>query len=388
MPWPGTIVQRVYGQVPSKVIQLANASWSRPLHVLSNWARIRIGMLVTVNNPSLTTISNCPLYLGICSGSDNPVGFDLTRSFIGASVTGTANSTCTLTYTAQGASSAAYNAYYTGAAPTACRKYENIWTVSAEGTALVMSAYSPPPGGPVAAFSRQRRTPIIVDIIRGDSGGGLLSTVSMFGPVAATAFFDYTPADLLDGVNQTGTPILSGQTMSVLLNAISTLNVSDLMGALDSMCIYWSRASFPLEIHAVAASVKYPTLYETDINTHGIDAFTQYGSGTLGGRALNSGTGWSGSPWVLSGYGTNRGNPALMAAGEAGTYPFFGSFGSSGTISGTYWPFAGTQLPALWHGTTCGWPIDNFETFYAVGSITSGVTINSGSGWASPGVIT
>lgn len=383
MPWPGTIVQRVYGQVPNKAIQLANATWVRPVYVLSNWARIRIGMLVTVNNPSLVTIANCPLYFGMCSGSDNPIGFNLTRSFIGACVTGAANGTCTLTYSA-----GATTNYYTGAAPTACRKYENIWVTSSTGTAIVLAAYGPQTvEGPVNAFARERRTPIILDITRGDSGGGLLSTISMWSTVAATAAFDYTPADLLDGVNQTGAPIIAGQTLAVGLNAINTINVSDLMGCLDSICIYWSRAAFPLEIHAIAASVKYPTLYNTCDNTHGVDAFTQYGSGTLGGRSLNSGTGWSGSPWVLSGYGTNRGNPATMVAGDAGTYPFFGSYNSYGSISGTYWPFAGTQLPALYQGTTIGWPMDNFETFYSIGSLTSGVTINSGSGWATPGVI-
>lgn len=384
MPWPGTIVQRVYGQVPNKAIQLANASWVRPIYVLSNWARIRIGMLVTVNNPALATISNCPLYFGICSGTDNPVGFNLTKSFIGACLTGTANSTCTLTYSAGATAN-----YFTGAAPTACRKYENIWVTSATGTAIVLAAYGPPiVGGPVNAFARQRRTPIILDITRGDSGGGLVATISMWSTAAAGAAFDYTPADLLDGVHQTGAPIIAGQTLVVGLNAIVTLYASDMMGCLDSICIYWSRAAFPLEIHAVAATVKYPSLYASCDNVHGVDAFTQYGSGTLGGRSLNSGTGWSGGAWALSDYGTNRGNPALMASGEAGTYASFGSFASIGTISGTVWPFAGTQSPALWHGTVCGWPIDNFETFYSVGSITSGVTINSGSGWASPGVLT
>jgi len=384
MPFPGTVVQRVYGQVPNKAIQLAGANWVRPLYVGTNWSRIRIGMLCTILNPSLTTITNCPLYMGLCSGKNNPVGFDRTDSFIGACLTGTANSTCTLTYAA-----GATTNYYTGAAPTACRKYENIWTTSAAGTAIVIASLGPQTvGGPVSAFARARRTPIILDITRGDSGGGLLSTISMWSTVAATAAFDYTPADLLDGVHQTGAPIIAGQTLSVGLNAINTLYISDMMGCLDSICIYWSRAAFPLEIHAVGATVKYPSLYASSDNTHGVDAFTQYGSGTLGGRSLNSGTGWSGGAWQVAAFGTNRGNPALMASGDAGTYPYFGSFASIGTISGTVWPFAGTQFPALWHGTVCGWPLDNFETFYSVGSITSGVTINSGSGWASPGVLT
>ena len=384
MPFPGTVVQRVYGQVPGKVIQLAGANWVRPLYVGTNWSRIRIGMLCTILNPSLTTIANCPLYMGLCSGKNNPVGFDRTDSFIGACLTGTANSTCTLTYTASTSN------FYTGAAPTACRKYENIWTTSAAGTALVFAARGPDVVSTVVAtFSKQRRTPVYIDIARGESGGGLLATINCWSTTATTAAFDYAPADFLDGLNQTGgAPIIAGQTLVVGLTAINTLYISDMLGALDSMCIYWSRAAFPLEIHAVGATVKYPSLYASSDNTHGVDAFTQYGSGTLGGRSLNSGTGWSGGAWQVAAFGTNRGNPALMASGDAGTYPFFGSYNSYGSISGTVWPFAGTQFPALWHGTVCGWPLDNFETFYSVGSITSGVTINSGSGWASPGVLT
>ena len=84
---------------------------------------------------------------------------------------------------------------------------------------------------------------------------------------------------------------------------------------------------------------------------------------------------------------------ALLLSSEMG-WPYrledwqfaFGSFASTGSLSGTVWPYAGTAYPALYHGTACGWPIDTFEA-YSTGSMVSGVTINSGSGWALPGVL-
>ena len=389
MPWPGTVIQRVYASVPSPVLQLGAANLLRPLAIGANWARIRVGMLFAVNNPALTTIANVPIYMGLCSGMANSVGFNFTKSFLGACLTGTANGTCTLTY------AASTSQFYTGAAPTACRKYEQTWVTSAAGTAGVFAARAPDTTLPVGTFARQRRTPVYLDITRGDSGAGLLTTISMYGPVAGTAAVDYTPAQFLDGLLQPGIPIVSGQTLSALLSAINTLYATEMLGPLNTLCIYHSRSAFPLEIHAFAAAVKYASLYTITDNSAGVDGFTQYDNGTLAGRSLNSGTGWSGSPWSLAVAGTNRGNPFVMASGYAGTYPSFGtlnwqtSFGSTvstGSLSGTIWPYAGTVYPALYHGTTCGWPIDTFEA-YATGSMASGVTINSGSGWALPGVL-
>jgi hypothetical protein len=380
MPWPGTVIQRVYASVPSPVLQLGAANLLRPLAIGANWARIRVGMLFAINNPALTTITNVPIYMGLCSGMENPVGYGLTRSFLGACLTGTANGTCTLTY------SASTNQYYTGAPPTACRKYEQTWVTSSTGTGGVFAVRAPDTNLPVASFARQRRTPVYVDITRGDSGAGLVTTISLYGPIAATAGVDYAPAQFLDGLLQQGTPVVSGQTLTVLLSN-SALYATEMFGPLDTLCIYHSRSAFPLEIHAFAAAVKYPSLYTVTTDSYGVDALTQYDNGTLAGRSLNSGTGWSGSPWSLGVAGTNRGNPFVMASGDAGIYPLFGT-NSTGTewLNGTYWPYAGTQYPALYHGTTCGWPIDTFEA-YATGSMVSGVTINSGSGWALPGVL-
>ena len=382
MPFPATIIQRAYAQVPTKVIQLAGANWVRPLYFGTGWSRIRIGALISIYDTFNATIPNAILHMGLCSGTDAPVGNTWTRSFIGACLTGTVNGTCTLTRTA-GTS----GIYWAGAAPTGFRKIENNVYPTATGTLGYFGATEAVNPGANAGQFAPRRTPVYVDITRTVGGGNTLATISFYGPPAAQAAAqDYRPNDFLAGLDYPGVPNIYGLAMTAWLNAVATVYVGEGAGPLDTVNIYWNRTSNPLEIHAVGVSIAYESTWGSSVNAWGADSFTQYGSGTMSGQNLNQGSGWSGSPWSLSTFGTNRGNPAIMQAPSAGTYPFFGSVPSTGTMTGTYWKSYGSVVPALYQGTVVGWPIDSFEA-YAFGSITSGVTVSAGSGWSSPALI-
>ena len=62
---------------------------------------------------------------------------------------------------------------------------------------------------------------------------------------------DFTPAHLLDGLEQSGTISVNGESFGV--GFASNFNFDEVPGSLDSVNIFWNKSAFPLEIHAVGA---------------------------------------------------------------------------------------------------------------------------------------
>jgi hypothetical protein len=355
MPWPATVIQRAFAQVPNKSLHLRAGDYVRPLFIGNNWARIRIGILASVYNYDSMVISltNLPLYLGICSGSDAPVGAAWTRSFLGASLFGTPFTGTSNNFTIVGTT------YWNTTACTPFRKYENLIT----GVAGSNATASP------SLQAYKKRFPYFVDIERPVSDSGLV-TIKVYGCNAAQSIQDFRPSDFLAGLDQLSAPV-AGQITLTQLASVATLGSSDLHGPLDTFNLYWGRCAYPLEVFALGASVIYENTRPITVDATGYDSMRQYNNGSI--INFTGGTGWSGAGFPAT-VGTNIGNPYPQICAGSGTY------------SGTLYPFAGTYFPALFSGTTVGWPLDEFES-YAIGTITSGVTVSAGSGWASPAVI-
>jgi len=339
-----TIVERVYSYAPEKVFQLAGpADFVRKLNIGNKWSRIRIGMLVAVAPNGVANITDATLLLGMCSGIASPVGSYGTANFIGALLVGpnTPASSRLLTYTA-----GAGNPYYSAPSCYTFRKFGQA-EVSAVGTT-----------GPYFALARTglwyRRTPVYVDITRPISGSGAC-TISVYAPTTATVAIDYRPDQFFAGLDQLGTPVINAQTMTVHMTAVAA-NVGEEFGALDCLNLYWSRALYPLEISAIGASILTDSLYADGTASGSAETFTQYtpSDAYVASGQLSAGTNWMSAVYV------------------AGSY----------TAAGTANP-----LPQIWlAGSSCGTPTDGFEQ-YGTGSITSGVTINAGTGWGGPAYI-
>jgi len=342
MPFTASIIQRDFTTVFEKALLLGGASFLRTLTYGGGWSRIRIGALVGLTENGTSNISDGILMLGVCSGKDYPASAFNTRSAFGYSFVGSpvVGSTRLLTYTA--------NSGYPYFSPTSGVVYRNTtpagYQVSGAAGALWL---------PVAYTGTQkRRFPIYFDITR-RSGGGVITAATAYGvAVAATAQLDFRPDHFQDGLDQLGTPTIYSTTLSAS-TTITTVNIGDEFGPLDTFELFWSLNTFPLEVYAVGAVIINPTVNES--------AGTVYPS-TIGGGIDFAGQYTPDTQITSFSYGTG--------------------FTDTGTIYGSSY---GTTVINLL-GTSGGVPTDTFEQ-YAVGAVTSGVTLNAGTGWSSYGSI-
>lgn len=484
------ISKRTFLFTDKNLLLLANEEWVRLLPNGGNWARIRIGFLAAVSSNSTSNILDCPCFFGLCAGNTAPSSAFNTRNFVGVSAIGAATTPTArlLTY------NAVTQPYYSTTTGQIFRRFDQTNVATNFGSASAVFV-------PAAVGPQRRRCPFVVDISR-QSGGGGLYTFNVYSPSSATAAFDYRPDHLLDMVDQLGTPVSYGQTMTVLSSA-QTLNAGDELGCLDSICLYWGRQAYPLEVYAIAASVITDTPWPQTPVGGALETFDTYSVGSVAPAAgtLNQGIGWSGTftsygssnpNFQLGISGTSSGFPGEdfeaysvgsiatfstinQGTGWSGTFTYFGSalgtnqFGLAGTSTGNFdsfetyglgtvltaqlnagvgWPgpytltgtypnpspqvgYAGTSMGTPYDaagsyaltsgsvltlnlglgwasngttttftgtsyynltpqngysGTSCTFPLDTFDT-YAVGAVTSGVTINAGTNWASYGTI-
>jgi len=93
----------------------------------------------------------------------------------------------------------------------------------------------------------QRKSLHFVEITKGNPNFTLV-----FWSLTATGVAkDFSPAHLLQGLEQGGSITVNGESLGV--GTSISVAFSEAAGALDSVDLYWNRASFPLEVHALAA---------------------------------------------------------------------------------------------------------------------------------------
>ena len=340
MPFDAAIIQRDFTSIYDKALVLGGCSYLRTLTYGNGWSRIRLGALVAVTPNGTNNMSDASLTLGLCSGKDYPGSANLPANAFGASINGAYSTAAAklMTYTAN--SGYPYFALATGTVYR--RQGTNTINSTGFGIFFLPTAYT---------GTQKRRFPVVVDITRNLGGGGL-ATVIVYGvTTAAQAQLDYRPDDLQSALDQVGTPTVRNTALTAS-STIATVPIGDEFGGLDTFELFWSNSAFPLEIYAVGAVVINPminipatgsitTLY-ADMGG-AADNITQYSPGTQVTSFSSYGTGFSGAGTVLgSSYGT--------------------------TVMG---------LP----GTSGGVPYETFAQ-YAVGSVTSNVTINAGTGWS------
>jgi hypothetical protein len=371
------ITQRTFSYVPDKILQLSG-EYLRQFRFSNSWIRIRLGVLcaitpdVSEDGNTLYSINDCTFVLGVCSGTNsfaNPTGY--VNTFVGASIIGMsgAGGGARLATIATNGS----NPYYTFTAGKIIKTVENVTTSLASTSAML--------GVPANTGVIKRRAAYYVDIARGVAGTGA-ATINVYGPSGpdAQANFDTRPSEFLACLDQQGAPVLNGVALPWVASFVTT--IGEEFGALDTFNLAWTRSMFPLEISALGASVQSTSVYVTPAGS--IDSFEQYViNGTIGLSAngyaypvsngsivpvnsgtLTGGTNWTGT-WVVNGSWSNL-IPQMMNV-QIGNVLY------SPAVT-NYW------------GTSLLMPTDDFEQ-YAAGAVTTGVTINAGTGWAEPAYI-
>lgn len=332
-----TVTTRAFAYVPDNTLKFSG-EYTRQFKILNQWQRIRLGVLCAITPDGTSNITDCPIVFGVCTGSQG-IGNWWTPYFIGASLVGayTTVSTRIATYNQN-----TNNPYYSFSAGQSFKKSETTSTA----IATLTTTY----GTPSFTGWFKRRVAYYIDITKSLGGSGA-GTITVYGPaLAAVQSFDARPDHFMAGLDAAGIPVVNGQTYVSL--GSTAVNLSEALGPLDTFNLLYPRATFPLEISAMGASIIYAN--EAYYGIGGADeTFEQYyayagtsisnGSTPVPSNVLSGGTGWGG-PIVLGG---SYSNPSV-------------------------------QLGLA--GTSSGFPDDTFES-YGTGSIFSGITINAGTGW-------
>ena len=237
-----TIASRTFNLIADKYLTLANEEYLRPLSIGGNWNKLRLGAMLALTPNGTNNLVSCSLVLGLCAAASpfaNTGGFAAasTGNFIGADlISDNAGNS--------GPGNFLYNAgtgnpFFTGAFAGARRRVGTTNTFL--NTASLSQAVAANNG------SVQRRSLFYVEITKGNPN----YTVKLYVHNAAQGEMDFTPAHFLDGLEQSATPVVNGQTM-IASSAVS-IACSEAAGVFDSVNLFWNKSAFPLEVYALAA---------------------------------------------------------------------------------------------------------------------------------------
>lgn len=341
------IVERIYTYIPANVLQIGGEQWARKIALGNEWSRVRIGFLGSIQGTA--TYAASYLLFGLSngqSGGATAVG----GSAIGACLSGSMSAAAGA-WTFQSNNGFPY--YGSSGSGKVFRRMPGypgpfgpsiVSETSASIGQVNIPAVSAQAGATPATNFTYRRAPIYFDITR-EVGGAASATVTVYGMPTTAMNLDIRPDHFLEGLDQPGTPTIYGQTMTSLIS--TTMPLSDMLGALDTMFIMWQRTAGRLEVSAFGAAISRPLAWEEGIGG-AADIMSAY---PFVGTAL----------------------PSVLTLGSG--------FSAQGVFSGSY------TNPAIVTGFsgTCGTPHDNFWN-YATGTVGGGVTIDSGTGWAANGV--
>jgi hypothetical protein len=384
------IAIRLFNYIPDHYVLLGGEEWLRPLGRLGDWNRIRLGCLVAIRPNSTASIYNATFTVGLTSGRYGTTSGHIADNAIGMCLCGnpTPPNLRNWSYNAN----SGYPYYDVNQTGQFFHRYTN--PVTNAQTYVLAASSSNNFGIPVAGIGyRKRRYPFVLDIQR---TGSLYSFRMHFPGNSATILAqDWDAGKLMDAVMQTSATIITDN--DTWSSSANSLQASEINGAFDTFSIYWSRATYPLELYAACACLlsdnNTPQSTYNPFTPGGYDYYTGAPVGNAAG--VNSGKGW------VSGYsfqGTSNSTPAFgMAGTSTGLDDPFEQYASGTALSlalaaGTNWPtgfvIAGTYpnlnpitgIGTQFYGTTVGMD-DQFDQ-YTNGTVLTGATYY-GTNWNS-----
>jgi hypothetical protein len=231
-----TIGQRVFVSLQKKYLTLANEEFVRRFSIGNTWNQIRLGVMFALTPNGTSSILGSKFVLGVCSGKTNPYAAASTTNFVGFLVNHTnATTGQDLTYNANSG-----NPYYSqGTARGAAATRVNTTVTQINNTILGGISYFPTNTGTV-----QRRGAVLLDITKGSPN----YTVKLWDIAgAANMNNDYQTSSFLNDMESPTPPSPFTGASSLALAA------SETPGVLDTFDLFWNKASFPVEIYAIAA---------------------------------------------------------------------------------------------------------------------------------------
>ena len=225
---------RTFNLIADKYLTLANEEYARTLAIGSNWTKLRLGLLLAMSTDGTSDLQGMELICGLCAGKTNPYGAAITTNFLGMKV-GAFEGGGALTYNANSG-----NPYFSAGRALMTK-------VGATKTVL---------NGEVSDFHRivtntgalQRRSVHYVEFTKGSPYFNVrVWSVPLTGLVK-----DFTPAHLLEGLEQPTSIIVNGETLIGGPTGMAAL-FDEGAGALDTVDLHWNKAAFPLEVYALAA---------------------------------------------------------------------------------------------------------------------------------------
>ena len=236
-----TIGARTFNLIEDKYLTLANEEYLRPLSLGNNWTKLRLGAMLAITPDAANNLTNCSLLLGVASAASpfaNTTGYSTgtTKNYVGLDIVpdgGGGSGPGLFTYYATGG-----NPYFSATYAAARRRVVTTDTFASVAMNHAVATHT----GTI-----QRRTPVYVDITKGSPN----YTLKLYTATSVQAQADFAPADFLNGLEQSGTPVLG----SVTLSASSAISIAcdETAGGFDTVSLFWNRASFPLEVYILAA---------------------------------------------------------------------------------------------------------------------------------------
>ena len=228
-----SIGSRTFNLIGDKYLTLANEEFVRTLAIGSDWNKLRLGLLLALSTDGTNNLQGTDLVWGLCAGKTNPFGAASTTNFLGMKF-GAYDTTEVMTYNANSG-----NPYF--------------WTN--RGMMKKVGATRSLLFGAALEFHRlatntgtlQRRSAHFMEIAKGSPN----FTVTVWSMPLTGMAKDFTPAHLLEGLEQPSTILVNGEALGV--GTPWTTAFDQVAGALDTVDLYWNKAAFPLEIYALAA---------------------------------------------------------------------------------------------------------------------------------------
>lgn len=227
----GSVGSRVFNLVGDKYLSFGNEEWVRTLAIGSDWTRLRLGMLAALTPDGTNNLNGCRLVWGLCSGKTNPFGDVNTTNFLGMNF-GSSVSSDTLTYVDNGGEP------YLWSGRSILRRVNGVTSITG-GNGLEFHRIATNTG------TTQRRGIHFVEITKGSPN----FTVRYWGSSAAEVAKDYTPAHLMDGLEQDGSIMVNGEDLGAGIAV--TMAFDEVAGALDSVDLFWNKSAFPIELYAM-----------------------------------------------------------------------------------------------------------------------------------------
>ncbi len=233
---------RAFNLIEDKYLTLGNEEYLRPLSIGNNWSKLRLGLMLALPPNGTSNLTGCSLVVGVCSAASpfNTTGgyaAASTRNFVGVDVAtdGSGGAALgTLSYNA-GSGNPYYSTTYSGAR----RRVGTTDTFVAATTLTHAVAQN--------TGTLQRRTLLYVEIAKGSPN----YTVKYYAANGTLAMLDFAERDLLDGLEQAGTPVVNTQTM--FASSAMAVACDETAGVFDTVNLFWNRTTYPLEVYALAA---------------------------------------------------------------------------------------------------------------------------------------